>query len=165
MAGRISQSRSGAALLAVSMLAMGLVVGIAAPAQAVCHWSVVSNREPHGSTGTLDGVSALSPTDAWAVGSVQTPKRARPLAEHWDGTAWREVKTPMDGRHIRLLHDVVAISHDDAWAVGTEISLGTGTVHSLTEHWDGTTWSVVKPPNSQTNRDELKGVTAGSSDN
>jgi len=165
MAGRISQSRSGAALLAVSMLAMGLVVGIAAPAQAVCHWSVVSNHEPHGTTGTLQGVSALSPTDAWAVGSVQTPSRARPLAEHWDGTAWHEVKTPTDGRHIRLLHDVAAISHDDVWAVGTEISLGSGAVHSLTEHWDGTAWSIVKPPNAHADRDELNGVVAGSSDN
>jgi hypothetical protein len=165
MAGRVSQSRSGAVLLAVSVLAMGLVVGIAAPAQAVCHWSVVRNHEPHGSTGTLQGVSALSPTDAWAVGSVQTPSRARPLAEHWDGAAWHEIKTPMDGRHIRLLRDVVAISHDDVWAVGTEISLGSGAVHSLTEHWDGSSWTVVKPPNSGSDRDELMGVASGSSDN
>jgi hypothetical protein len=165
MAGRISQMRSGAVLLAVSMLAMGLVVGIAAPAQAVCHWSVVRNHEPHGSTGTLQGVSALSSTDAWAVGSVQTPTRARPLAEHWDGTAWHEVKTPMDGRHIRLLRDVAAISHDDVWAVGTQISLGSGEVRSLTEHWDGASWTIVKPPNSHSDRDELMGVAAGSSDN
>lgn len=165
MAGRISSSRSGAVLLAVSVLAMGLVVGIAAPAQAVCHWTVVRNHEPHGSTGTLQGVSALSPTDAWAVGSVQTPSRARPLAEHWDGRAWHEVKTPTDGRHIRLLRDVVAVAHDDAWAVGTEIALGSGSVHSLTEHWDGTSWSIVKAPNAHAERDELMGVAAGSADN
>ena len=165
MSGRSSGKRSSAVFLAVSMLAVGLVVGIAAPAQAVCHWSVVPNHEPHGTTGTLQGVSALSPTDAWAVGSVQTPNRARPLAEHWDGLAWHEVKTPMDGRHIRLLRDVVAISHDDVWAVGTEIALGSGAVHSLTEHWDGTSWTIVKPPNARSERDELMGVTAGSSTN
>ncbi len=165
MSVRISSARSGAVLLAVSVLAMGLVVGVAAPAQAVCHWSVIRNHVPHGTTGTLQGVSALSPTDAWAVGSVQTPARARPLAEHWDGTAWHEVKTPVDGRHIRLLRDVVAISHDDAWAVGTEISTASGAVHSLTEHWDGTSWTIVKPPNAHSDRDELMGVAAGSSDN
>src|SRR5207248_7365088 len=45
------------------------------------------------------------------------------------------------------------------------ISLGSGAVHSLTEHWDGTSWTIVKPPNARSERDELMGVAAGSPEN
>jgi hypothetical protein len=109
-----------ASLLAVSVF----TIAAAAPAQAACHWSVVPNHSPPGITGTLEGVAALSERDAWAVGSVQTERRALPLAEHWNGTAWSVVPTPVDGRHIRVLHDVSALAADDVWAVGTQIVRG-----------------------------------------
>ena len=77
MSVRISASRSGAVVLAVCLLSVGLALAIAAPAHAACNWTVVSNREPQGTSGTLDGVAALSADDAWAVGSVQRPSLAR----------------------------------------------------------------------------------------
>ena len=40
----------------------------------------------------LNGVSADSATDAWAVGFYLNSTRAsRPLILHWDGTAWSQM--------------------------------------------------------------------------
>jgi hypothetical protein len=70
-------------------------------------------------SGTLDvlvGVDAVSATDAWAVGErhIGTPEAT--LAEHWDGTRWRVVKSPPtnDG----AFGGVLAVTPTDVWAVG-----------------------------------------------
>jgi len=44
-----------------------------------------------GRPGGLTGAAAVSPTDAWAVGSYGTFKT---LILHWDGTAWAKVPSP-----------------------------------------------------------------------
>jgi hypothetical protein len=147
---------------------MSAVVAATVPAEASatpCHWTVVPNHRPFGSRGTLEGVAALSASDAWAVGSVQTNRRALPLAEHWDGTAWRVVPTPVDGRHIRVLHDVSALAVDDVWAVGTQIVRGTGSVHPLIEHWNGSVWTIMRDPRTHGGRAELFAVSAASPTN
>ncbi len=46
-------------------------------------------------SGTLSGVVALSPTDAWAVGEYSARNLdRRALIEHWNGTAWQVVSIP-----------------------------------------------------------------------
>jgi hypothetical protein len=162
---RISSTRSRSVVCAVFVLATTLVALVAPPAEAACHWSVVRNTRPPGTNGTLEGVVALSATDAWAVGSVQTARRALPLAEHWDGSSWHVVPTPEDGRHIRVFHDVSAAGPDDVWAVGTQIVVGSGKVHPLIEHWDGTSWTVAKDPRTHGARAELFAVSAASPTN
>ena len=39
----------------------------------------------------LSGVSAISATDAWAVGYASSRTGQQPLILHWNGTAWRQV--------------------------------------------------------------------------
>lgn len=102
----------------------------------------------------LSGVAAISPSDAWAVGQVQS-RRTRPLAEHWDGSAWSEV--PVPGVRYGHLHSVAATSADDVWAVGD--SQGYLRSASLIEHWDGTSWHRVTSP-SPGRASTLNGVTA-----
>jgi len=43
------------------------------------------------------------------------------------------------------LRGVAAVSSTDVWAVGTSSS-GNGPLETVTEHWDGTQWSVVPSP-------------------
>jgi hypothetical protein len=121
------------------------------------HWNGASwTRVPApaatgGSKSNLDGVVAFSPTNAWAVGRSAT---ARALVEHWDGTAWSIVPvpdpTPPVGGTLAsaMLTGVSAVSPTDIWAVGS-YSLGgialTGL--TLTMHYDGTAWTVVRSPN------------------
>ena len=172
MRGRGSPSGRPTALVgaffALVVLALALPAGVAAGAPSTpsgtCSWSISTNRV-HAVSGTLESVDALSPRDAWAVGSVQMPRRARPLAEHWNGKTWQVVPTPADGRHVRILHDVLALASDDVWAVGSQILVKTGVVHTLIEHWDGAGWSIVPSPRARSGHEELLAVSGGAADN
>jgi hypothetical protein len=93
-------------------------------------WSVVPSPQPEGGSSALTEVSALSATDAWAVGYDSEG----PLIQHWDGTAWTAVNAPGSGYN---LDGVTAISSGDAWAVGSAAT-------SL--HWDGSTWRLYQTP-------------------
>ncbi len=85
----------------------------------------------------LNGVVAITPTDAWAVVGGG-------LAEHWDGTSWSEVRVPSPGT-LSVLYQVSATSSSDVWA-GGYYSATDGKLHPLTLHFDGITWKWVKAP-------------------
>src|SRR4029453_8369841 len=70
-----------------------------------------------GSKSTLNGVVALSATNAWAVGRG---RNGAALAEHWNGTAWSAgaVPTPA-GAASSQLSGISARSPNDIWAVGS----------------------------------------------
>ena len=53
---------------------------------------------------------------------------------------------------------MAAISPSDIWAVGSYT--GTGRYLTLTQHWDGTQWSIVPSPNPGTYNNHLSGITA-----
>jgi hypothetical protein len=124
-------------------------------------WSFVPSpisTTPHG-TMSLAGLSAVSPTDIWAVGSVIATSGAPnfrhvTLAEHYDGTSWSIVPSPNAGTASDELNSVVAVGANDVWAVGDTLDGAT-----LVEHWNGTTWSIVPSPNALV-QDKLTGVTA-----
>jgi hypothetical protein len=88
-------------------------------------------------------VSALSSSDAWAVGGVVTvPGGATTF--HWNGTAWSQVSTPALSV-FGTLDAVSGASPNDAWAAGS--TMPARRVHlALYEHWDGTAWSIVPGP-------------------
>jgi hypothetical protein len=122
-------------------------------------WSIVPGAARGGQANVqLNGVAALSATDAWAVGAA-----AGPYAEHWNGAQWTIVPTPTSVPGTYLNQDaflsVAAVSANDVWAVGGSPprSCG-GLLPALIEHWDGTQWSVV--PN--TPQGLLFGVSADS---
>ncbi len=105
---------------------------------------------PPPSPGTEDngfnGVTVLSPCDAWAVGFDQnTGGLDQTLAEHWDGTAWTVVPSPDVAGLNNQLYAVRADSATDIWTVGE--SFATGTDQPLILHWDGHTWAQVASPN------------------
>jgi hypothetical protein len=111
-------------------------------------WSKVESPSPGRHISELDGVSATSANDAWAVGYYENaPARTQnfhTLILHWNGTAWSKVKSPSPGIHS-LLEGVSARSRTDASAVGLDWLSGVST-HSLIMHWNGTAWSKVKSP-------------------
>jgi hypothetical protein len=102
-------------------------------------WSHVKSPNRGSSFNALTGVSAVSPTDAWAVGSYRDEGEiGQTLALHWDGARWSQVKTPNPGSISNSLAGVSAVSPKDVWAVGEYQGAGT---HALVLHWDGTKWS------------------------
>jgi hypothetical protein len=113
----------------------------------------------------LQAVSAVSPTDAWAVGDYITYNSAHlyasaPLIEHWNGTSWTKVTGLRPSQDPELeLTGVSAISATDAWAVGYYSDNGGG--KTLTLHWNGKTWAQVKSPSPTTKKNwflNLSGV-------
>jgi hypothetical protein len=97
----------------------------------------------------LYGVVALSPTDIWAVGSGSLTigsQTARTLIEHYDGVTWSIVPSPdLSLTSSDQLRSVSAASAVDVWAVGDSVD---GTTHkTLTEHWNGVSWSIAASPN------------------
>jgi hypothetical protein len=102
-------------------------------------------------------VSALSPTDAWAVGAFSTggTGRGNPLVEHWNGSTWKIVTLP-DVTPAQLT-GVEAIAADDVWTVGQSGG------RTLTLHWDGSTWSRVDSPNGGAEPVALTAVSSAAS--
>jgi hypothetical protein len=110
------------------------------------HWDGVewtaSQLAPSGAA--LQGVAAASASDVWAVGSGELGT----LTEHWDGTAWSIVPSA-NNPDESVLRAVVAAGGGEVWAVGHSFnpSVENFFQYTLTEHWDGASWSIVSSPN------------------
>jgi hypothetical protein len=119
-------------------------------------WSKVASPSSPKGLSPLQGVSATSATNAWAVGGS--------LILHWNGRAWSKVASPNPSARINLLDAVSATSATNAWAAGDSITAG-GVFRTLILHWDGRGWSKVASPNPRTNISMLLGVSATSATN
>ena len=106
----------------------------------------------------LEGVTAISPTDMWAAGSILTLigccQEAFPLFEHYDGTSW--TATTDESNLNSFMSGISAVASNDVWAVGDVGAIG-GT---FTEHYDGTAWTAVASPSPGNGENALLGVTA-----
>lgn len=107
-------------------------------------WSVVQLAQPGTNTPAISAVTALSPTNAWAVGSdigATTPIGGGTLIEHWNGTSWSIVPSPTPGADDSLT-GVAARSASDVVAVGTALpSINGGPTQAVILRWNGSTWS------------------------
>src|ERR1700676_2277352 len=73
-------------------------------------------------TAFLQGVVALSPTSAWAVGNV-VGARPGQIIEQWDGTEWSLFPNPtFPPNSEALLFATASTSAKDIWAVGDFVS-------------------------------------------
>jgi hypothetical protein len=130
-------------------------------------WSVVASPNVGDLDNYLYGITVVSATDAWAVGSyaVANPTQLvfKSLALHWNGAIWSVVPTPSVGSFTNILYDVDAAAADDVWAVGVFVSNTRGP-RALIEHWDGATWTPVASPSESNGTDTLYSVVAIASD-
>jgi alpha-tubulin suppressor-like RCC1 family protein len=144
---------TGVSAIAAGGVSAAAVVAAAAPAPPTpvpSIWQVSPAVGPANINEVSDysfaGVSGDSSTDVWAVGSREAVMD-RPLAEHWNGTAWSAVNVPLpSGGTAASLNAVDAVSPGDAWAVGR-----TGADQTLIEHWNGKRWKVVPSPDPGVN--------------
>jgi hypothetical protein len=109
----------------------------------------------------LSGIAVVSPRDAWAVGRYIIPSTTgspnRALVEHWNGSRWLLVRVPQPKANKTLLSGITAVSATDIWAIGYTENARDEDQHTLIEHFDGTSWSIV--PGSVPGI--LSGVSAG----
>lgn len=94
-------------------------------------------------TVALNAVAARASDDVWAVGSVAAGSW-KTLILHWDGKSWSVSPTPDFGSKQEVLLGVVALSPDDAWAVGNR--LDGDQEYAIILHWNGTAWTQVSHP-------------------
>lgn len=114
-----------------------------------------------GTDNGLYGITALSTTNAWAVGVYRdSHNNGQILIEHWDGSQWTQViPQPPNNSYRTNLEAITAVSASNIWAVGSYMNIS-GVVLTLVEHWNGRSWSVVQSANPQSNSSYLQGVTA-----
>ena len=110
-------------------------------------WQIVPSPNQGTEDNSLGSVAAVSPNDVWAVGYYRDVVW-KTLTEHWDGTSWSTVPSPSQGNDYNELRSVAAVSPNDVWAVGYfSGEYPEPTLSTLTEHWDGTSWTTVPSPN------------------
>ncbi len=124
-------------------------------------WKIVASPSPGTAGNRLSGVVAINGNNVWAVGSFNnTGGYGQNLIEHWNGSAWSLVSSPNVGTNNNGLSGVTAVSKHDIWAVGSYTNSSTSLGETLTEHWNGSTWSVVASPNPGVGMNYLTSVSA-----
>lgn len=148
-------------LLALAVVVGGLVGGAGAASTSAASpqfgpliefwdgssWTQQASPNPEGSA-EFNAVVAISTTDAWALGAygrlLLPYGGGRALAVHWDGSSWEQVAipTPKQATEVRL-YGAAATSSNDVWAVGAWAGGPGSSYHTLIEHWDGNSWTIV----------------------
>ncbi len=108
-------------------------------------WFVLKTPNVGRFANKLTATTALSSTDAWAVGcTFDTNANCHTLTEHWNGSAWSVVPSPdQAGAAITELLGVSGDSPTDVWAVGDFILRNQTGGGAFVLHWDGSTWRQV----------------------
>jgi hypothetical protein len=92
----------------------------------------------------------------WAAGYAVDPGQnfRVPYVLLWTGTAWVMTKVPNPATKVAdlggegsLLNSIQVLSPTDAWIVGATFGLNGGT-RTLTEQFNGTTWTVAPSPDA-----------------
>jgi hypothetical protein len=143
-----------AAAVGASVCAAAVMLSTAAPAQAaVTGWRLFS-RQHYGAPANFSAylaVVASGKSSAWAFGGTALRGApggpGQPVAEHWDGRAWRG--SPLPGGLSDSIDAASAASATDVWAV-TRFG-------GYVLHWNGVRWSVAKRLRGS---GQLTGVTA-----
>ena len=99
---------------------------------------LVPSPSPGTNIQSLLSITALSSTDAWAVGFAGYVDShgmfaESPLIEHWDGSSWS-----ISGGHMGqgVLAGVAAVGPNDVWAVGHR-GMDPLEIRPLIVHYDG----------------------------
>src|SRR5947199_116475 len=142
-------------VIAPILLALLMKTGLtdAAAASHSAAWTIVASPNAGSRNNTVNGVAAVSVHDVWAVGSYfnSNSRTYQPFTEQRNGSGWTVVYTTVAASSSgNCLSGVTAIGKNNLSAVGYDISIDQTTSRTLTEHWNGTQWSVVPSPNKGT---------------
>jgi hypothetical protein len=121
------------------------------------NWSIVPSPNGIGDN-ILFGVAAVATNDVWAVGNAGSLST---LAIHWDGASWSIVPTPAFGSNVsnEVLVGIVALSTNNIWTAGQFLLPLQGSAQqTLTENWNGSSWSVVSSPNAKNSNNRLHSI-------
>jgi hypothetical protein len=100
-------------------------------------WSAMSVPNVNSFRNYAKAIYAASPDDVWIVG-YGGDGRATYIgyAQHWNGSSWSVVSTPLDGQDPSEFRDIDGSGSDDIWIAGSGIG-----GEDIMLHWDGNEWS------------------------
>lgn len=129
-------------------------------------WRIAPTPNATGGYNELYAVDGASSSDIWAVGYSNRGAfgTERTLALHWNGAAWSIVRSPSLGTNASVLHALVVVAPDDAWAAGFGNSPNNQSGQALIEHWDGIRWRIAATPPTGGGFAEINGLAAVSAD-
>lgn len=157
---RLIRRRFALAAAVAVPLAAGVCVG--GPAHADSGgW--IEQAVPAGAANIL-AVASVGPHTLWATGFAMSDAAGgvtfKPLvlAREGDQGTWTPVQTPAISGSSRA-NAISAAGPDDVWLTGDGIGTP-GAASVLTEHWDGTAWTVIDAPlpSTENTAGELLGV-------
>jgi hypothetical protein len=122
-------------------------------------WSIVPSPDDGTGDNHLLGVSCAATTSCQAVGFSDIDSVDRTLIESWDGTSWSIIPSPDNGTSYNILDGVSCRGVSRlCQAVGYYYDTSLGADQTLTESWNGTSWSIVPSPSNGTAPNILYGV-------
>ena len=94
----------------------------------------------------ISDVSCSSPASCLAIGNDYPRNIQQPLAEYWNGRAWKVVSVPVPrGAHGGSFNAVSCMGKGGCIATGTYLTAG-GANDGLAESWSGGRWSLLPGP-------------------
>jgi hypothetical protein len=126
-------------MIKAALIAVGMVAGLAAPAQAQA-----GTAGADVASGQLNAVTCTGASNCWAVGYQATAG----LIEQWNGSAWQQVASPDPAKASKATLDGVACAQvTSCWAVGYYSNAKGTEVLPYADYWNGTAWSETALPN------------------
>lgn len=101
------------------------------------HWSSVTSLDDQSSA--VSSLSCVATNDCWVVGHEASAS----AAWHYNGTAWSTVDVSIDGATNGALSGIDCVATDNCYAVGF-VQIDNGDANGIVQHWDGSSWSLVK---------------------
>jgi hypothetical protein len=131
------------------------------------NWQIVDSPNMGSDNNQVTALSAVSSNDVWATGSFTVPgtQTSHGLILHWNGSQWSIVPSPNPGSRSYVIKAVSTISTSDVWNVGFTADKNGNNHKTLTEHWDGSQWSIIPSPNAGNQDNFLEGTVAVSTNN
>lgn len=129
-------------------------------------WNASASLNPSATFNELTSVKALSDTNVWAVGDYcaancgTTTEVDDTLVLHWDGSSWKQFTSKNPSASLNVLTSVTAASSSDVWAAGLKCNSGCTRLLTLTEHWNGSSWSNISSPSPSSTYNVLTGVSS-----
>jgi hypothetical protein len=108
-------------------------------------WASITAPTSGALTTVLYGVSCVSDTSCFAVGTSMSATHTKPFIIRWNGTAWSTSASP--GLAYAGLSDISCAGPKTCFAIG---SVAAQTTSTLLERWNGTKWSVIALENMPT---------------
>jgi hypothetical protein len=117
-------------------------------------WTVVSSPNPGSIYNYLNGVTFISASNVWVVGSYLSSGNLQTLTERWNGKKWSVIPSPNVGTQGSSFINAARVpGTKQIWAIGNPLA-----------YWDGTHWNIVSSL-SPGLENELEGITSVSANN